>query len=74
VPAVRPDAIVKRDLATWRSWSRATEKSGDERVKSQQVTIGRKVGDLVRVDLAPAPRVSAPNERLRRRGRTEAKK
>jgi len=41
------------------------ERGGGERVKSQPVTVGAKVGDLVRVDLAPGTRVvSAPGERL----------
>ena len=65
VPAVRPDAIVKRDGRDVVFVVTRDEKGGDERVKSQPVTVGAKVGDLVRVDLAPGTRVvSAPNERL----------
>jgi hypothetical protein len=65
VPAVRPDAIVKRDGRDVVFVVTKDEKSGDERAKSQPVTVGAKVGDLVRVDLAPGTRVvSAPGERL----------
>jgi hypothetical protein len=44
----------------------ADGKGSAERVKSQAVTAGAKVGDLVRVDLAPGTRVvAAPGERVR---------
>jgi RND family efflux transporter MFP subunit len=65
VPAVRPDAIVKRDGRDVVFVVARDEKGGGERVKSQPVAVGAKVGDLVRVDLAPGTRVvSAPSERL----------
>jgi hypothetical protein len=62
---VRPDAVVKRDGRDVVFVVARGEKGGDERVTAQPVTVGAKVGDLVRVDLAPGTRVvSAPNERL----------
>ena len=65
MPAVRPDAIVKRDGRDVVFVVTRDEKGGDERVKPQAVTLGAKVGDLVRVDLAAGTRVvSAPGERL----------
>jgi RND family efflux transporter MFP subunit len=64
VPAVRPDAIVKRDGRDVVFVITKDEGSG-ERVKAQPVSAGAKVGDLVRVDLSPGTRVvSAPPERL----------
>ena len=71
VPAVRPDAIVKRDGRDVVFVVTRDEKGGDERVKSQPVTVGAKVGDLVRVDLAPGTRVVSAAGRAprRRRGR-----
>ena len=65
VPAVRPDAVVKRDGRDVVFVVARDDKGGGERVRAQPVTVGAKVGDLVRVDLAPGTRVvSAPNERL----------
>jgi RND family efflux transporter MFP subunit len=65
VPAVRPDAIVKRDGRDVVFVVTKDEKSGEERAKAQPVVAGAKVGDLVRVDLSPGTRVvSAPPERL----------
>jgi HlyD family secretion protein len=65
VPAVRPEAIVKRDGRDVVYVVTADEKGGTERVKAQPVTPGARVGDLVRVDLAPGTRVvAAPPERL----------
>ena len=65
VPAVRPEAIVKRDGRDVVYVVTAGEKGGAERVKAQPVTAGARVGDLVRVDLAPGTRVvAAPPERL----------
>jgi len=65
VPAVRPEAIVKRDGRDVVYVVTADEKGGAERVKAQPVTPGARVGDLVRVDLAPGTRVvAAPPERL----------
>lgn len=65
VPALRPDAIVKRDARDVVFVVARDEKSGDERVKAQPVTVGAKVGDLVRVNLEPGTRVvSVPGERL----------
>jgi HlyD family secretion protein len=64
VPAVRPDAIVKRDGRDVVFVITKDEGSG-ERVKAQPVSAGAKVGDLVRVDLSPGTRVAlAPPERL----------
>jgi RND family efflux transporter MFP subunit len=64
VPALRPDAIVKRDGKDV-VFVVAKEKEG-ERARLTPVTVGAKVGDLVRVDgLAPGTRVvSAPGEKL----------
>jgi RND family efflux transporter MFP subunit len=65
VPAVRPDAIVKRDGRDVVFVVTKDDKSGEERAKAQLVTVGAKVGDLLRVDLTPGTRVvSAPPERL----------
>jgi RND family efflux transporter MFP subunit len=65
VPAVRGDAIVRRDGRDVVFVIAKDERGGDERVKLQPVTAGAKVGDLVRVDLSPGTRVvSAPSERL----------
>ena len=64
VPAVRPDAIVKRDGRDVVFVVTKDDRDG-ERVKAQPVSAGAKVGDLVRVDLSPGTRVvSAPAERL----------
>lgn len=65
VAAVRPDAIVQRDGRA--AVFVVTKGAGDgpERAKLQPVEAGAKVGDLVRVDLAPGTRVVvAPGERL----------
>jgi RND family efflux transporter MFP subunit len=60
VAALRPDAIVKRD-----SKDMVFVVGKDEQVKLTPVAVGDKVGDLVRVDLAPGTRVViAPPERL----------
>ena len=60
VAALRPDAIVKRD-----SKDMVFVVGKDEQVKLTPVATGAKVGDLVRVDLAPGTRVViAPPERL----------
>ncbi len=60
VAALRPDAIVKRD-----GKDVVFVVGKDDRVKLIPVMAGAKVGDLVRVDLAPGTRVvSAPGERL----------
>jgi len=60
VAALRPDAIVKRD-----SKDMVFVVGKDEQVKLTPVAVGDKVGDLVRVDLAPGTRiVIAPPERL----------
>ena len=65
VPAVRPDAIVKRDGRDVVFVVTKDEGSGEERAKAQPVVAGAKIGDLVRVDLSPGTRVvSAPPERL----------
>jgi HlyD family secretion protein len=65
VPAVRPDAIVKRDGRDVVYIVATDEKSGAERAKAQPVTVGASVGDLTRVDLAPGTRVvSAPSGRV----------
>ncbi len=64
VPAVRPDAIVKRDGRDVVFVITKDDRNG-ERVTAQPVSAGAKVGDLVRVDLSPGTRVvSAPAERL----------
>ncbi len=64
VPGLRSDAIAKRD---GRDVVYVVEKQGEnERVKAQPVAVQGKIGDLVRVDLAPGTRVvAAPPERLR---------
>ena len=60
VPAVRADAIVKRE-----GKDAVFVVGKDERVKLTPVTPGGKVGELVRVDLTPGTRVViAPAERL----------
>jgi HlyD family secretion protein len=68
VPAVRADAIVKRDGRDIVFVVTKDDKGGGggvERATAQAVTVGTKVGDLVRVDLSPGTRVvSAPPERL----------
>ena len=65
VPAVRPDAIVRRDGGDVVFVVTRDDRSGDERAKAQPVSVGAKVGDLVRVNLGPGTRVvSAPPERL----------
>ncbi|MGZ9030639.1 MAG: efflux RND transporter periplasmic adaptor subunit [Burkholderiaceae bacterium] len=65
VPAVRPDAIIKRDGRDVVFVVMKDDSNGEERVKAQTVSVGAKVGDLVRVDLSPGTRVvSAPPERL----------
>jgi RND family efflux transporter MFP subunit len=65
-PALRPDAIVQRDNRTVVFVVTPDQNGGGvERVKLQPVTTGARVGDLVRVDLAPGTRVvAAPPERL----------
>jgi RND family efflux transporter MFP subunit len=64
VPALRTDAIVKRDGKDV-AFVVTKDKEG-ERVQQTAVSVGAKVGDLVRVDgLAPGTRVvAAPTERL----------
>jgi RND family efflux transporter MFP subunit len=65
VPAVRADAVVKRNGGDVVFVVTRDDKTGDERVKAQPVSVGAKVGDLVRVDLSPGTRVvSAPPDRL----------
>jgi HlyD family secretion protein len=65
VAAVRPDAIVKRDGRDTVFVIAKDEKTGAERVTARTVNVGERVGDLVRVDLAPGTRVvSSPPERL----------
>ena len=60
VPAVRPEAIVKRD-----GKDVVFVVGKNEQVKLAAVSTGDKVGDLVRVDLAPGTRVVlSPGERL----------
>jgi HlyD family secretion protein len=60
VAAVRPDAIVKRD-----GKDVVFVVGKDNQVKLIPVAVGEKVGDLVRVDLAPGARVVlSPGERL----------
>lgn len=64
VPALRPDAIVKRD---GKDVVFVVSKDQDaEQVRQTAVSVGTKVGDLVRVDgLAPGTRVvAAPTARL----------
>jgi len=64
VPALRTDAIVKRDGKDF-AFVVTKDKDG-ERVQQTAVSVGAKVGDLVRVDgLAPGTRVvAAPTARL----------
>ncbi|MGZ8982179.1 MAG: efflux RND transporter periplasmic adaptor subunit, partial [Burkholderiaceae bacterium] len=57
VPAVRPDAIIKRDGRDVVFVVMKDDSNGEERVKAQTVSVGAKVGDLVRVDLSPGTRV-----------------
>ena len=65
LPALRPDAVVQRDNRAVVFVVTKDEKAGVERVKMQPVTTGARIGDLVRVDLAPGTRVvAAPSERL----------
>lgn len=65
VAAVRPDAIVRRDGRDTVFVIAKDEKTGAERVAARTVNVGERVGDLVRVDLAPGTRVvSSPPERL----------
>ena len=60
VAALRPDAIVKRD-----GKDVVFVVGKDDKVKQMRVVVGDKIGDLVRVDLAPGTRVViAPNERI----------
>ena len=60
VAALRPDAIVKRD-----GKDVVFVVGKDDKVKQTPVAVGDKVGDLVRVDLAPGTRVViAPAERI----------
>ena len=65
VPAVRADAVVKRDGRDVVYVVTKDDKGDAERVKAQPVTVGSKVGDLVRINLEPGTRVvSSPPERL----------
>jgi RND family efflux transporter MFP subunit len=67
VPALRPDAIVQRDKRAVVFVVTKDQKgdAGGERVTMQPVATGARIGDLVRVDLAPGTRVvAAPPERL----------
>ena len=60
VAALRPDAIVKRD-----GKEVVFVVGKDDKVTLTPVTVGAKVGDLVRVDLAPGTRVViAPTDRV----------
>ncbi|MEP6607595.1 MAG: efflux RND transporter periplasmic adaptor subunit [Burkholderiaceae bacterium] len=60
VAALRPEAIVKRD-----GKDVVFVVGKDDRVKLAPVTVGTKIGDLVRVDLAPGIRaVLTPGERM----------
>ncbi len=60
VAALRPDAIVKRE-----GKDVVFVVGKDDQVKLTPVAVGAKVGDLVRVDLAPGTRVViAPTERV----------
>lgn len=64
VAALRADAIVKRDGKDV-VFVVSSDNKRDDQVKLTPVTVGEKVGDLVRVDLAPGTRVvMAPGERL----------
>ena len=64
VAAVRADAIVKRDGKDV-VFVVSSDNKRDDQVKLTLVNVGAKVGDLVRVDLAPGTRVViAPGERL----------
>jgi HlyD family secretion protein len=71
VPALRPDAVVKRDGADV-----AFVVDADSRVKAVPVKVGEKIGDLVRIDgLAPGTRVvAAPPAQLASGARVEAAK
>lgn len=69
VPALRPDAIVQRDgrdvVFVVNEAPQGKGDGGRERARLQPVTVGAKVGDLVRVDLVPGTRVvAAPGARL----------
>jgi RND family efflux transporter MFP subunit len=65
VAALRPDAIVQRDGRDVVFVIAQGEQGGTERAELRQVTSGARVGDLVRVDLAPGTRVvAAPPARL----------
>ncbi len=75
VAALRADAIVKRDGKEVVFVVTKDEKAGDDRVTLTPVKVGAKIGDLVRVDLAPGTRVvMAPGERLADGGRVAAAK
>jgi RND family efflux transporter MFP subunit len=65
VPAVRPDAIVRRDGRDVVFVVAREGAAGAERARAQPVKVGERVGDLVGVDLTPGTRVvAAPGERL----------
>jgi RND family efflux transporter MFP subunit len=65
VPALRTDAVVKRDGRDVAFVVVKDQRSDAERVQLRPVAVGARVGDLVRVDLAPGTRVvAAPSERL----------
>lgn len=65
VPALRPDAVVRRDGRDTVFVVAKGESGGAERASARAVTVGDRVGDLVRVDLPPGTRVvAAPSERL----------
>jgi len=64
VAALRADAIVKRDGKDV-AFVVSSDNKRDDQVKLTPVNVGAKIGDLVRVDLAPGTRaVIAPSERL----------
>jgi RND family efflux transporter MFP subunit len=65
VAALRPDAIVQRDGRDAVFVVTPGEQGGTERARLRHVVAGARVGDLVRVDLAPGTRVvTAPPARL----------